>query len=66
MYVVSLSPGQPSLDLGVLVGDVVVDREVDVEVRGHAGVDVAQEGEELLVPVAASRAANKVVVPWRT
>ena len=43
---------QPRLDLGVLVGGVVVDDEMDVEAFGDVLVDVAQEGEELLVAVA--------------
>ena len=55
--------GQPALDAGVLVDAVVVDDEVDVEVRGHVGVDVLEEAQELLV--AMSRAAKRVVVPWR-
>lgn len=46
------SPGEPGLDLGVFVGAVVVDDEMDVQVFGDAVVDVPQEGEELLVPVA--------------
>ena len=44
--------GQPALDAGVLVGAVVVDDEVDVEVRGHVGIDVLEEAQELLVAVA--------------
>ena len=32
--------GEPAFDLGVLVGAVVVDDEVNVEVRGDVGVDV--------------------------
>ena len=35
--------GEPALDTGVLVGAVVVDDEVDVEVRGHVGIDVLEE-----------------------
>ena len=34
---------QPALDAGVLVGAVVVEDEVDVEVREHVGVDVFEE-----------------------
>ena len=41
---------QPRLHLGVLVGGVVVHHQVHVEAFGDAAVDVAQEGEELLVP----------------
>ena len=43
--------GQPALDAGVLVGGMVVDDEVDVEVRGHVGVDVFEEAQELLMAV---------------
>jgi len=76
--VVSGPPCEPGPDLGMLVGGVIVDDEVDVERFGDVGVDVAQEGQELLVamtsfalgrvtrPVATSRAANRVVVPCRT
>ena len=44
------SPGDPRLHLGVFVGAVVVDDEMDIQGFGHVGVDVPQEGEELLVP----------------
>ena len=52
MHVVARPPGQPGPDLGMLVRAVVVDDEMDVERVGHAGLDVAQEGEELLMTVA--------------
>jgi hypothetical protein len=53
---------------------------MDVEVRRHVGVDLVQEPPELggaaarwrgkqrpiTVPAFASRAANRLVVPWRT
>jgi hypothetical protein len=43
---------EPSSDLGMLVGGVVVDDEMVVEVGWHAGLDVTQEGEELLMAMA--------------
>ncbi len=43
------TPCQPSLDLGMLMRGVVVDDEMNIEVSGHVGLDVAQELEELLV-----------------
>ena len=43
---------QPSSDLGMLVGGVVVDDEMDVELGWHVGLDVTQEGEELLMAMA--------------
>ena len=45
-------PCEPRPDLGVLVGGVVVDDEMDVEVGRDIGLEVAQEGEEFLVPMA--------------
>jgi hypothetical protein len=44
--------GEPSSDLGMLVGGVVVDDEMDVELGWHVGLDVTQEGEELLMAMA--------------
>jgi hypothetical protein len=44
--------GEPSLDLGMLVRGVVVDDEMDVELGWHVGLDVTQEGEELLMAMA--------------
>lgn len=41
--------GEPRSDLGMLVGGVVVDDEMDVELGRHIGLDVTQEGEELLM-----------------
>jgi hypothetical protein len=43
---------QPSSDLGMLVGGVVIDDEMDVELGWHVGLDVTQEGEELLMAMA--------------
>ena len=51
-HVVSGTARQPGFDLGMLVGGVVVDDEMDVQGFGHVGVDVAQEGEDFLVPMA--------------
>jgi hypothetical protein len=36
----------------MLVGAVVVDDPVNVEVFGHTGIDVAQEAQKLLMPMA--------------
>ena len=35
--------GEPSLDLGMLVGGVVVDDEMDVELGRYIGLDVTQK-----------------------
>jgi hypothetical protein len=67
---------EPSSDLGMLVGGVVVDDEMDIELGWHVGLDVTQEGEELLMAMAGfalgdDRAVehveggDRVVVPWR-
>ena len=39
---------EPSSDLGMLVGGIVVGDEMDVERFGDVGIDVAEEGKELL------------------
>ena len=52
VHMVAGSARQSGFDFGVLVGGVVVYDEMDIQRLGHVGVDVAQEGEELLVPMA--------------
>src|ERR1039458_10470357 len=42
-------PCKPRPDLGVLMGGVVVDDEMDVEVGRDVGFDVAQEGEKFQI-----------------
>ena len=44
--------GEPSSDLVVLVGGVVVNDKVDVELGRHMASIVAQEGEKLLMAMA--------------
>jgi hypothetical protein len=44
--------GQPGTNFDVLVGAVVVDDQVDVEILRDGLLDLAEEAEELLVPVA--------------
>ena len=76
MQVETLVPLQPGLHVGVLVGGVVVQDQMDLEVARDLGVDGLEERQELLVavsgrhcpmivPVSTSNAANKAVVPWR-
>ena len=43
---------QPGPDLGVLVGAVVVHHQMDVQIFRDGHLDLAQEAQELLVPVA--------------
>ena len=70
------APVEPGADLGMLVGGVVVEDDVDHLAGRHLGLDRVQEAHELLmavalhvvrmtVPSSTSSAANKVVVPWR-
>ena len=77
VYVPAWTAGEPSSDLWVLMGCVVVDDEMDVELVRHIGLDVAQESEELLMTMtrfalgddravsSTLRAAKRVVVPLR-
>jgi hypothetical protein len=44
--------GQPGPDLGVLVGAGVVHDQVDVQILGNRLLDLAQEAQKFLVPVA--------------
>ena len=43
--------GQPLLHVGVLVGAVIVQDQVDLQALGNLSVDGAQELQELLVAV---------------
>ena len=52
MHVPTRPARQPSLDLRVTVGSVVVHDAVHVQLSRHSLVDLAQERQELLVPVA--------------
>lgn len=45
-------PGQPSANLGLLVGRILVEDDVNFLVGGHFGLDDIQEADELLVLVA--------------
>jgi hypothetical protein len=66
----------PFQDLGVLVGRIVIDDDMDRLLLRHPGIDDIEEANELLMAMTlhalaedlASRtlsAANKVVTPWR-
>jgi len=43
---------QPGAHLGMFVGGVVIDDEVNIELCGDAGIQITQEGKELLVSMA--------------
>ena len=51
MDLVSGSSSDPALYLGVLVRAVIVDHQVDVQVRRHVLVDVFEKLQELLMTV---------------
>ena len=69
-------PFEPGADLGMLVRGVVVDDQVQLPLGRGLAVDLVEEADEFLMPMAAmhwpmtrpsstSSAANSVVVPWR-
>jgi hypothetical protein len=45
------TPGEPGFDSGVPVGAVVIDNEMNVQMIGNIGLDVAQEAQKLLMPM---------------
>lgn len=72
----ALMPGKPGFDLGMLVGGVVVDHQLQGELLGRVAIDRAQEAQELLVAVSRHAFAddlagghfeggNSIVVPLR-
>ena len=52
VHVPARSAGQPGLDLRMAVGGVVVHNAVDVQLGLHGRVNLAQERQEFLMPVA--------------
>src|SRR5262249_45424712 len=54
--------GEPRLDLGMLVGGVVVDDHVDDLARRHFGLDGIEETDELLMAVALHTAADDLAL----
>src|SRR5688500_19922280 len=53
---------QPCLHFGMLMGGVVVTDEVQFQVGRSFGVDVRQEAQELLMPVAWQTGANDLAI----
>jgi hypothetical protein len=51
----ALMASQPSLHLGVLMGGVVVDDQMQVQALGRVAVDGFEEAQELLVTVPSLR-----------
>src|SRR5215203_1703897 len=58
MKVEARVPREPSADLGMLVGGVVIDNQVQVQIRRGLAVDLIEEADELLVPVSAHALAD--------
>ncbi len=54
MDVITGPSSEPALDFDVFMGAVIVHDEVDIEVRGHVGVDVLEKAKKLLM-----------TMPWR-
>ena len=52
------SLGEPGTHLGMLVGGIIVDQEVEVEPGGHLAIDAAQEREELLMTLSPGTGAR--------
>ena len=55
MIVVDVISGplcQPGFYFGMFVCGVIIDDEMHIEILGYAVIDMSQEGEELLMPVA--------------
>jgi hypothetical protein len=77
MHMEAGTPDQPGANSRMLMRRVVVANDVHLKVGWNIGLDVSQEGQIFLMPMlglalrktlpfAMSRAANSVVVPWRT
>ncbi len=58
MQVVARVLGEPSLDLGSLVGSVVVHDQMNVKLGGQPLFQQAQEAQELLMPMTSVARAN--------
>ena len=57
-------PGEPSLDLGMLVHGVVVEDDVDRLAFRHFALDGVEEADELLMAMALHIAANHLAVEY--
>ena len=49
MDVIAGPGSEPALDFDVFVGAVIVHDKVDIEVRGHVGVNVLEKAQKLLM-----------------
>ena len=58
MKVEARVPREPSADLGMLVGGVVIDNQVQVQIRRGPAIDLVEEADELLVPMPAHALAD--------
>lgn len=72
----SVPAGQPGLDLGMIVGGLIVHDAVDVQLGRRGRVNLVQKRQELLMAMARLatgqhraikyvQCGNRVVVPWR-
>ena len=51
-------PCEPGADLGMLVGGVVIDNQVQVQVRWGFAIDLVEEADKLLMPVSTHALAD--------
>src|SRR5829696_8889784 len=58
MKVEARVPREPSADLGMLVGGVVINNQVQVQVRRGSAIDLVEEADELLVPMSTHALAD--------
>ena len=54
--------GDPTFDLGVLVGGVIVDAEMECEIGRGFGIEMLEEGQPLVVRVARRGLAEDLAV----
>ena len=54
--------GDPTFDLGVLVGGVIVDDEMECEISRGFGIEMLEEGQPLVVRVARRGLAEDLAV----
>ena len=58
MKVEARVPREPSADLGMLVGGVIINNQVQVQIKRGPAIDLVEEADELLVPMSAHALAD--------
>ena len=62
MELKAVVPPEPGADLGMLVRDVIVDNQMHCALVRGLAVDLVEEADELLIPVAAHALADDLAV----